>query len=564
MYILIVEDSRTQAEVLRDMMKRHGYEAVIVKDGKRAIELVRMRKPSLVISDVVMPVMDGYELCDALKSDPNFREIPVILLTALSDSRDVARALQAGADNFVTKPYQEEYLIGRVKCILNAPKRIFSAENDVKSISFLHNGEDYNLPADSMKVFDFLLSAYETAIMQHNELQRAQESLRHSNENLSHLNQIISIGNQAGNPDMTISLLLEKTVNLLGYQMGGIFSLTDDRHSAELRYVYGSTQEERALIEMYAPLDIRNQIVRDVFSSGEPRFLSVNSDDANRVGFIFQRPEIRNCALLPLVTNGDVIGVIILLNGKNIPVSAGERAFMETVCSEIGTVVEKILLLKQLEMANDETNLYLDIMTHDINNANAAALGYLEILFDGLEGKERTYAENSLASINQSIDIIANVSTIRMMHERTTALHPVRLNDVIQMEMRRYNNVVFHYSGTDEVVLADDLIGQIFMNLLGNSVKFSVPHPEITITVERDGQDVRVCVADNGPGIPDEMKPLIFDRFRKGHSKKSGKGLGLFITRKLVEEYGGTIQAKDRVPGKSEEGAAIWFTLQSV
>ncbi len=123
MYVLIVEDSRTQAEFLSDMLKRHGYEAVIAKDGKRAYELVRLRKPSLIISDVIMPVMDGYELCTLLKKDPTFREIPIILLTALSDSRDVARALQAGADNFITKPYQEEYLIGRVRRILSASKR---------------------------------------------------------------------------------------------------------------------------------------------------------------------------------------------------------------------------------------------------------------------------------------------------------------------------------------------------------------------------------------------------------------------------------------------------------
>ena len=316
---------------------------------------------------------------------------------------------------------------------------------------------------------------------------------------------------------------------------------------------------------MYGPLDLKNRIVHDVFAGGDPRFLSLSDEgDPDTAGFIFWRPEINNCAILPMVSNGGVIGVIILLNGKNHPVSADEKAFLETVCSEIGTVVEKILLLNRLEIANDETNLYLDIMTHDINNANAAALGYLEILSEGLVGKEKTYAENSLSSVNQSIDIITNVSTIRMMHERTTALHPVRLNDVIKMEMIRYSNVAFQYSGTDVIVLADDLIGQIFMNLLGNSVKFALPHPEITITVDSDGSDVSVWVADNGPGIPDEMKPLIFDRFQKGRSRKSGKGLGLFITQKLVEEYGGSIQAEDRVPGKPEEGAAIRFTLHSI
>ena len=563
MYVLIVEDSRTQAEVLMGVLRRHGYEAVIAKNGKRALELVKMRKPSIIISDVIMPVMDGYELCSILKSDPAFRDIPLILLTALSDTRDMARALQAGADNFITKPYPEEYLVSRVKSMLDSPKRVFQEERALPSIPFSHDGEDYCLPADRMKVFDFLLSAYEAAIMQHNEFQRSQERLRHSNENLSYLNQIISIGNSLNNPDATISLLLEKTVNLLGYRMGVIFLQQGKKKSSDRRYLYGVTPEDREVMERSGSLHFVHHQINSGDALSEPLFLSSPADDTDEKNILTQYQEIDNCAMLPMISNGEVIGEIVLLNGKKHPSSKDEREFLKSMCSEIGTVVLKTLLLERLEMANEETNLYLDIMTHDINNANTAALGYLEILSEGLEGKERTFAENSLKSVNQSIDIITNVSTIRTMHERTTALHPVRLDQVIRAEMARYTAVQFWYGGTDEIVLADDLIGQIFMNLLGNSVKFAAPHPEITITVERDGPEVSVCIADNGPGIPDEMKPVIFDRFRKGRSRKSGKGLGLFITRKLVEDYGGFIRAEDRVPGMPEKGAAIRFTLQS-
>ncbi|MDE4907669.1 response regulator [Methanogenium marinum] len=561
MYVLIVEDSHTQAEVLRDMLKRHGYEAVIAKDGKRAFELVRVRKPSLIISDVIMPVMDGYELCTILKKNITFRDIPIILLTALSDSRDVARALQAGADNFITKPYQEEYLIGRVKSMLSAPKRCMLAEKDSKSIPYSYDGKNYHLPADRMKTFDFLLSAYEAAIMQHTELQRAQGKLRISNENLSHLNQIISIGNGSGHPDEILSELLEKTVNLLGYQMGGILSMSEGGHSGEFRYLYGKNPEDKAVIQMFGASDLRNKLVSDAFAIGNSVFISRGSGDPESADFIFRNPEIYNGIILPLICDAELVGGIFLFNGRSHPVSDEEKAFLETARSEISTAVERAFLLKRLEVANNETNLYLDIMAHDINNANTGALGYLEIISDSLDGKEKEYAEKSLSSVNQSIDIITNVSTIRMLHERTTALREVGLDAVIRMEMVRYGNVIFHYSGTEVFVLADDLIGQIFMNLVGNSVKFAAPHPEITITVEQDGSDVRVCVADNGPGIPDDMKPLIFDRFRKEGSK-SGKGLGLFIARSLVETYGGSIHADDRVSGSPEEGAAIWFTLK--
>ncbi|MGA2105119.1 MAG: ATP-binding protein [Methanoregula sp.] len=98
--------------------------------------------------------------------------------------------------------------------------------------------------------------------------------------------------------------------------------------------------------------------------------------------------------------------------------------------------------------------------------------------------------------------------------------------------------------------------------MIGNSIKFCDEKPEIAISVGEKGNKILVTVADNGPGIPDEMKPQIFDRFRKGKSKKSGKGLGLFITRHLIEGYGGTIWADDRVPGHQDLGAAIHFTLK--
>jgi signal transduction histidine kinase len=346
--------------------------------------------------------------------------------------------------------------------------------------------------------------------------------------------------------------------------MGGIFLQKGNKKSSDRRYLYGVTPKDRAVLERSGPLQFVHQHISSAGARGEPLFLSSPTDDTGAGSILSQCRGIDNCAVLPMISNGEVIGEIVLLNGKKHPSSKDEREFLKSMCSEIGTVVLKTLLLERLEMANEETNLYLDIMTHDINNANTAALGYLEILSEGLEGKEKTFADHSLSSVNQSIDIITNVSTIRTMHERTTALHPVRLDEVIRAEMARHAAVQFWYEGTDEIVLADDLVGQIFMNLLGNSVKFAAPHPEITITVDRAGPEVSVSIADNGPGIPDEMKPVIFDRFRKGRSRNSGKGLGLFITRKLIEDYGGSIRAEDRVPGTPDKGAAIRFSLQSI
>src|SRR5690606_3251274 len=114
------------------------------------------------------------------------------------------------------------------------------------------------------------------------------------------------------------------------------------------------------------------------------------------------------------------------------------------------------------------------------------------------------------------------------------------------------------YEGSDATVLADDLISEVFANLIGNAVKFGGPDVEVTISVREEGEDrVAVTVADTGPGIPDDLKPRIFERKERGVTKKSGKGLGLSIVRMLAERYGGSVRAGDRVPSRPEEGAEI-------
>ncbi|MCK9307615.1 MAG: PAS domain-containing sensor histidine kinase, partial [Methanoculleus sp.] len=212
--------------------------------------------------------------------------------------------------------------------------------------------------------------------------------------------------------------------------------------------------------------------------------------------------------------------------------------------------------------ANEEANLYLDIMAHDINNVNTVALGYSDILTEDLEGKGREIAWKIRSSILQSIEIIQNVSTIRRLRPPNPVLKPVDLDAVIRAELRQHPETAIRYSGTSVQVRADDLLSEVFTNLLGNSIKFGEPDVVVTVRVEEQDGDVLVSVEDTGPGIPDAIKPTLFSRFRKGKSSRSGKGLGLYIVRTLVTRYGGSVRVEDRVPGRPEEGAAFRFTLQ--
>lgn len=181
--ILVVEDSAIQAEMLRRILAKRGYDAFIAKDGAEGLSQTLDQKPELVISDINMPVMDGYEMCQKIKQDEATRHIPVILLTELSDVRDVFRGLEAGADHYITKPFQEEHLLSKVDDILTLPP------ND--RVKETHSGWEITIedktciiPADKRKILNLLISTYENAVTQNRELIKTQLELKKFNEQL--------------------------------------------------------------------------------------------------------------------------------------------------------------------------------------------------------------------------------------------------------------------------------------------------------------------------------------------------------------------------------------------
>ena len=119
--ILVVEDSPTQAENLRYRLEQQGYKVYVARNGEEALKMIGRIRPAIVISDILMPKMDGFLLCKKIKSDENLKNIPFILLTALSDPQDVLKGLECGADDFITKPYDEEYLLTKIRhTLINA------------------------------------------------------------------------------------------------------------------------------------------------------------------------------------------------------------------------------------------------------------------------------------------------------------------------------------------------------------------------------------------------------------------------------------------------------------
>jgi serine phosphatase RsbU (regulator of sigma subunit) len=112
--VLLVDDNATNLQVLMGTLEGRGYHLLIAKNGESALKIVHKATPDLILLDIMMPEMDGYEVCRRLKSDPTTKEIPVIFLSALGDTKDKVQGLNLGAVDYITKPFQPDEVIARV------------------------------------------------------------------------------------------------------------------------------------------------------------------------------------------------------------------------------------------------------------------------------------------------------------------------------------------------------------------------------------------------------------------------------------------------------------------
>jgi two-component system OmpR family response regulator len=128
--IMIVEDEAGVRELLRDTLRIAGFETVEADNGMSALTVLRSRKPDLMIIDINMPLMDGFELVERLRATGDL--VPVLMLTARNDQQDIARGLTLGADDYVVKPFGLEELILRVKAIVRRSKKTIDATRILK------------------------------------------------------------------------------------------------------------------------------------------------------------------------------------------------------------------------------------------------------------------------------------------------------------------------------------------------------------------------------------------------------------------------------------------------
>jgi two-component system cell cycle sensor histidine kinase/response regulator CckA len=180
--ILIVEDSATQAEALRSLLEE-SYSVCVAGSAEEALRVLEDSTFQLVLSDIVMPGMSGYDLCRRIKQHPEWSSTPVVLLTSLADPLDIVRGLEAGADNYITKPYEAEHLLARLSHVLSNRRLRRGTRTSMEvTVNFL--GTELTITSDKEQILDLLLSSIEDIIRTNRALEESRLELAEAHEQL--------------------------------------------------------------------------------------------------------------------------------------------------------------------------------------------------------------------------------------------------------------------------------------------------------------------------------------------------------------------------------------------
>ena len=524
MKALIVDDTKNDRMLLSTLLKTAGFDIVEACNGFEALEQVGKETPDIIISDVMMPEMDGFMLLRNLKKESKTKSIPFILYTASYESyEDKELGLSLGASRYLIKPIEPGEFIGVIKAVMKEYEhgKILTPEPEITDEEYLKKyGQRVSLKLESK------IKKLEEEIQKRKEAELRYRTLFEQSPD----------GVLILDPETVLPIMFNDAARK---QLGYLSDEFSQMHIWE--YEARGTPEEtkkhigRILEEGWADFETQHRT-----KTGEIRDVMVTFNKIELAGRI-------------------VFNVIY-------------RDITERKQSE------KLRLEKErLEYASTAKSEFLASMSHELRTPLNAILGFSELMKQGIAGKlnekQEHYIENILSSgkfllnlINDILDLSkVEAGKIELVFERISL--PLILEETTSLikerAARRKVNIKKELSPELEFIEVDkQRFKQVLFNLLDNAIKFSKPEGGIvTITVKKAGNNVEISVTDSGIGIRPEDINKLFQRFQQINPEISGKyggtGLGLAICKQIVELHGGRIWADS----KYGEGSMFTFIL---
>ena len=557
--ILAIDDNYDNLIVLKALINESFPEAVFISagSGKAGFELCQTENPDIILLDIVMPGMDGYEVCKKIKSDIRLQHIPVIIVTAnRTDKLSRIKALEAGTDAFLPKPVDESELKAQILAMLRIKELgdMKIAEKQRLEDMVLDRTEELeNELADRKKAEERLIKTLDKLNSNRKAIMNLMEDLKVE----------ISDRTMAEEKRLEERNLLRTLIDNIPFP---IYILDKEcrkiiANRADVENICSSTEEEvigKTDLELFpGEIGIRGHANNlSVIQTGRP---NINLEE----NFIDNKGEQRwlLSSHFPLFgVQGEIIGMV------GIGYDITDRKKFEAELLESKAKAEESDRLK---------TAFLHNISHEIRTPMNAIIGFSTLLNQaGLDLVTRSsYTEIIIQSSNNLLNIVNDIIEISNIEAGLVKLdkRKTNLNSVIKDCYARFRKeteekgITFSYetalNDSDSVIITDESkLIQVLVNLLRNAIKFTSTG-KIIFGYKQKSMQIEFFVSDTGIGISPEHHKSIFDRFYKIENSASrlyeGTGLGLPISKAFVELMGGTIWLTSHEGG----GTTFYFSI---
>jgi two-component system NtrC family sensor kinase len=535
--ILIVDDEVETVDMISFLLESQGYVVIPTYSGTEALEILRQgtHQPEggrslidLVILDVRIPDVDGYEICRLIKQDDQLKYIPVIMVTGLRSVEDTTRGLAIGADDYVSKPFKAEELVARVKAML----RVRAVEQEL--------------------------------------LQRTHE--------LATLNEINKIITSSLDLDQILSQAMHGIQRILHVEAGALLLLDEDSGLLEFKKILSGSQER--LVDFR--LRLGEGIAGHVAQNGEPLLVLDAQNDPRFCPRVDEALAFatRSILCVPLKVKDRIIGVIEVINRLDSPFDENDLWLLDYMAGSVAIALENARLYTELsdfarELEKSQAQLILAeklaamgrlaaSIAHEINNPLQAIHNCLHLTLKKPlnEEKKTRYLGMAQEEVERLITIVQRM--LEFYRSSRGGMAPTDVHTIIENVLALSSKRLQHGKITVIKKLAPDLsainavsdqLKQVFLNIVINAIEAMPEGGELCIEskLNDDGDGLSVAFTDTGVGLSEKDQENIFEPFFT--TKATGTGLGLSVSYGIIERHGGRIEVQ------SELGEGATFTV---
>jgi signal transduction histidine kinase/CheY-like chemotaxis protein len=579
--ILVVDDVAANREFLMTLLGYRDHRLIEAADGSEALTLARVEHPDLIISDILMPTMDGYEFVQQLRADRAIAKTPVIFSTADFLEREAtALADRCGVSYVLSKPCEPEDVLRTVETALGLRE----------------------IPPAPPEFADF---DREHLRLLANTLEQKVEELKAVNQKMSVL---IEVGHQLASEHHPLLLLEEycrAARSIIGANSANVGVLNEDEQTLGHFYVCGAGEN----LLGYGPSP--DKMPGNLLQEYRPCRLSHLDGDPRLVGLPAGFPPVYSLLGVPITFQARVYGWLCLTNKLGADeFSEEDEDLAYTLAAQMAVAYENALLYTEVQDYNSELrievaegkrveedrarllaseqearrkaedlnqakDLFLTTISHELREPLTAILGWARIL--RTEESDPATLSYAIETIERNIDVQVRLiedlmDTSRIENGKLRLdFQPVDLGPVVQAavdvvrpaaEEKGVQLLLTLNSSPTEVTGDPARLQQVVWNLLSNAIKFTAVGGSVAVRVEPVDGKAAILIQDTGRGVSSELLPHIFERFIQGDEpgtrRKAGLGIGLSLVHKLVSLHGGTVSAES--PGEGQ-GMAFNVTL---